>query len=406
MSYTLYANDGGTPVLLSSGSAPEYVERIEALEVSQLTQDTQIATNTTNAAQAASDAATAAESAATALTEVRNITVMTGATTLAAGTSGLTPVPAAGSSDRFLCSDGTWETVQSSSYSLFDYKWADHILNDVRWLRADTFSWHSGAVYSDCYTELYDEYNNNASVSESNGLFNYMRTPKGYCITTAANASLVDDMYESQGIAWYYILDTVNTQFKLPRTKYGFVGMRTAPGTQVTSTTYDDNAILLSSGSAPGVNPICVQNPATQMYLYAYVGYFSKESIAQTASLNSGLFTMKADTDLANLTTAGKEVAANASMPSSRIVYLTPGASGAQYTSPATGWWRVDAPWSTDTPNYCQISLEGKGLTISANANASSSGCAALPVKAQDVVTVSYNTTPSVFLFVYAEGAE
>ena len=403
MSYILYANDGGTPVQISSSSAPEYVERIEALEASQLTQDTQIAINTTNAAQAASDAATAAESAVTALTEVRNITIMTGATSLAAGTSGLTPVPAAGSSDRFLCSDGTWETVQSSSYSLFDYKWADHILNDVRWLRADTFSWHSGSVYSDCYTELYDEYNNNASVSESNGMFSYMRTPKGYCITTAANASLVNDMYESQGIAWYYILDTVNTQFKLPRTKYGFVGVRTAPGTQVTSTTYDDNSILLSSGSAPGANPICVQNPATQMYLYAYVGYFSKESIAQTASLNSGLFTMKADTDLANITSAGKSIVAGLGMPSERRVLLTLGASGSLYTAPANGWIRIASEYGAD--KYIILTNTTNGYVVTAPSNATAAARMIIPVRKGDVCKIEYNAV-DVCHYYYSEGEE
>lgn len=34
---------------------------------------------------------------------------MTGATTSAAGTSGMVPVPSAGASDRFLCSDSTWK---------------------------------------------------------------------------------------------------------------------------------------------------------------------------------------------------------------------------------------------------------------------------------------------------------
>ena len=31
--------------------------------------------------------------------------------------------------------------------TLLDFKWTDHILNDVSWLRADTFSWQPGNVY-------------------------------------------------------------------------------------------------------------------------------------------------------------------------------------------------------------------------------------------------------------------
>ena len=37
---------------------------------------------------------------------------------------------------------------------LFDWKWADHQLNDVQWLRADTFSWQSGSVYPAAYKHL------------------------------------------------------------------------------------------------------------------------------------------------------------------------------------------------------------------------------------------------------------
>ena len=40
---------------------------------------------------------------------------------------------------------------------LFDFKWSDHILNDVQWLRADTFSWQSGSVYEAAYNHLSDD---------------------------------------------------------------------------------------------------------------------------------------------------------------------------------------------------------------------------------------------------------
>lgn len=38
-------------------------------------------------------------------------TIMTGATETEDGTSGLVPVPAAGSADRFLAADGIWKKV-------------------------------------------------------------------------------------------------------------------------------------------------------------------------------------------------------------------------------------------------------------------------------------------------------
>lgn len=41
-----------------------------------------------------------------------------------------------------------------SSNDIFDHKWSDHILDDMSWLRADTFSWQSGEVYKSAYEHL------------------------------------------------------------------------------------------------------------------------------------------------------------------------------------------------------------------------------------------------------------
>jgi len=46
------------------------------------------------------------------------------------------------------------ELNQKSSWSLFDFKWTDYTLNDMSWLRSDTFSWHDGEVYSHAYNHL------------------------------------------------------------------------------------------------------------------------------------------------------------------------------------------------------------------------------------------------------------
>ena len=42
---------------------------------------------------------------------------------------------------------------------LLSFMWADHKLNDISWLRADTFSWQSGNVYKYAYQHLLDEAN-------------------------------------------------------------------------------------------------------------------------------------------------------------------------------------------------------------------------------------------------------
>jgi hypothetical protein len=129
------------------------------------------------------------------------------------------------------------------------------------------------------------------------------------------------NIYNSYGIAWYYILDTTNTRFKLPRTKYGFEGLRTNVGDKIDeslpnitgSTNFFLNENIYSSGtgalktspsqyaasetagtnrgwqsitfdasrsSSTYQNNAHVQERATQMYLYFYVGEGSIEETA------------------------------------------------------------------------------------------------------------------------------
>ena len=47
---------------------------------------------------------------------------------------------------------------------------------------------------------------------------NYVEAADGHKIVTAANSSDVEGIYEKEGASDWYILDTTNTRFKLPRT--------------------------------------------------------------------------------------------------------------------------------------------------------------------------------------------
>lgn len=71
---------------------------------------------------------------------------------------------------------------------------------------------------------------------------------------TANNIDGIDYLYTTNGVAWFYVLDTVNEKFILPRTKGGFVGYRDKVGSMV----------------GVGLNGDEVN--ATQMYLYFYSG--------------------------------------------------------------------------------------------------------------------------------------
>lgn len=329
-------------------------------------------------------------------------------------------------------------TAIGAGLPLLSVHWSDHLLNRMDMLRADTFSWQDGTVYTAAYQELLGEYNlvdkfypfsytgaasgeiqyfckglipavgdavytlgddgvyipaENTSTGEallvtsvemdtnyfghetaligitgySGGKFiqgdygstgkiedtaprfsagiletengvSFVRTPKGYKICAADQHDNVAALYESTGAAWYYILDVPNQRFKLPRTKFGFTGLRTGAGNYVApglpnitakmmGTTYGGlaDAYVNASGacrtegsggaSAKGGEEIflwkhdfdasrsssvygssqTVQPPATEMYLYFFVGNFTQSAVEQTAGLNAELFNGKVD---------------------------------------------------------------------------------------------------------------
>ena len=275
----------------------------------------------------------------------------------------------------------------TNGFNLFDCKWADHILNNISWLRADTFSWQSGDVFTAAYEHLDEElkniteywwtgwesgriYGTKGMPSVGDTLFGdtvgevgsdyivlyrngveYERANLTQVIHTTSQTETIGDitityalaedghkiclpdqesnlvaLYEATGVAWYYILDTTNRQFKLPRTKWGFTGIRSGVGGYVApglpnitgsfSTASDKNlgtgafswttnkystngggqggqwGINFSAKKSNSIygNSTTVQPPATQMYLYFYVGNFEQSAIEQTAGLNAEMF--------------------------------------------------------------------------------------------------------------------
>lgn len=296
---------------------------------------------------------------------------------------------------------------------LLSFMWADHVLNDASWLRADTFSWQSGAVYQAAYQHLVDDLDaakvtlyrwrgyslgayyyvytlsqtpnigdviyaktndeywptsgTVASVSDStitstisSDYLNYVDSvsdclvgntetiagttiayytaPDGHKICPASEESDVAAIYTATGVAWYYIIDASNQRFKLPRTKFGFTGIRSGVGNYVEaglpnvigstgtgfasrtsgSSISASGAIYEVSGSngsfgsssswrvsVLGIdasrsssiygNSDTVQPKATEMYLYFYVGNFTQTALENTAGLNAELFNDKVD---------------------------------------------------------------------------------------------------------------
>ena len=203
-----------------------------------------------------------------------------------------------------------------ASFPLFYHTFADHILNDASWLRGDTFSWQSGDMYVSAYNHLVADLEGITAEAETIGSteITFYRAEDGHKIVLADQESKVSDIYRATGVAWYYILDTENKRFKLPRTEHAFTGLRTGAGnfveaglpnitgsvadtyqmgnygtvpvskgalyasqstkggtSQQSGNSIDINIDASLSNSTYG-NSDTVQPPSTEQYLYFYVG--------------------------------------------------------------------------------------------------------------------------------------
>ncbi|MGN1393994.1 MAG: hypothetical protein ACI4V7_08210, partial [Succinivibrionaceae bacterium] len=210
----------------------------------------------------------------------------------------------------------TADSSKISGFNLFDFKWSDHIINNISWTRADNFSWHSAAVYVSAYNKLLKEKERASTVLETETIdditISFYRSENNYKICLPDQLANLTSLYEKTGVAWYYVIDTENKQFKLPRTKWGFTGLRNKAGDYVPESlpniTGNSNivgfrasdiesggvfknsqtwiySISIESGTSSAVVDFNAQNSsstykdgapvqerATEMYLYFYVG--------------------------------------------------------------------------------------------------------------------------------------
>ena len=325
---------------------------------------------------------------------------------------------------------------------LFDCKWADHILNDVQWLRADTFSWQDGSVYQAAYNHLVDDassvatsitvLNTSLGLNETydrysdgditgyfawilNGVVIYTESPTpsindsayvsfspvktfdivsvaglqsetvagitiqfyladdGHKICPDTEASNVASIYLATGVAWYYIIDTVNERFKLPRINPEVVKKKDLPSTlsvggngSVIAVTAEsaDRSIYVdrsSSGSlrvTPNVAanasvydiknliatvPSLTTHYAGGKYLYFYVGAFTQTALENTAGINAELFNDKANVDLDNVSATGKATSVGWVMPDYSAGISLSGwqATNTNFTVPCAGYIQV-----------------------------------------------------------------
>lgn len=322
-----------------------------------------------------------------------------------------------------------------ASLPILTHVFADHKLNDISWLNADTFSWQSGDVYIAAYEHLVNEtsdvriwivsastdrgpyyyrgyiegavapyewwggetvysktpypvngdklYSSSDGTTVSDGVletkwgFNnpeedtigditieYFLAEDGHKICASNQEANIQALYEATGVAWYYILDIANKQFKLPRTKFGFTGLRDSVGNYVPAglpnITANFNAYSYGSGGGSGAVTSAIGTPntlaggsqssynfnifaidasrssstygasntvqprATQMYLYFYVGNFERDALEQTAGITSEQLNNKLD--------------------KSAEIYLVPTGTVSAFAgkNPPTGWLKCD----------------------------------------------------------------
>lgn len=330
---------------------------------------------------------------------------------------------------------------------LFDHKWADHILDDAQWLRADTFSWQSGTVYQAAYAHLVLDIDGKTLQSEtiSGTTIQFYLADDGHKICPASQESNVTAIYNATGVAWYYIIDTTNTRFKLPRTQFAFTGIRSSVGKFVSAglpnitASWENRGASASASGAVNVttrswgnrdasdgqnsgaytldasrsssiygNSTTVQPKATEMYLYFYVGNFTQTALENTAGLNTELFNGKAGIDLDNLSSAGQAVVAHMAMPSNRYIDLTLGDSGSTYTAPADGYIFLNKS-ATGSNQTISIINDSNGMRAIDSAPSSSSWVATyLPVSKGQSIRITYTAggTTNAFRFIYANGAQ
>lgn len=126
---------------------------------------------------------------------------------------------------------GVATETKYNANTLLDYKPSDHKLNSMEWLRSNTFSWQSGKVYKAAYNHLSADYSGGTSKTETIGSYtiSFVEATDGHRITT--DEKTVANIYNESGTAWFYVLDTTNQRFKLPRSTHGEIVKKYHNGT-------------------------------------------------------------------------------------------------------------------------------------------------------------------------------
>ena len=168
---------------------------------------------------------------------------------------------------------------------------------------------------------------------------------------------------------------------------------------------------VISDSPTSGLNGVCRYTPASNQYIYD----------EQTTHSSVALFDFKADDtgtvtsltshncqpfvsgDALQFNASGRSLLSSLSMPSSKYIDLTLGASGTTYTAPANGWIYCSGR-AVATPAYISIDIPYTFCGINGVINTDLT-INQIAVKSGTVFALRYsNTTINYLRFVYAQG--
>lgn len=182
-------------------------------------------------------------------------------------------------------------------------------------------------------------------------------------------------------------------------------GIKSSEGGTAGRVEFDASRSSPIYGNSPTVQPQSIS-----VYVYIVIANAQKTSISvdidEVMTDVNNLESNKANKDFSNVTDTAKVMMAKASMPSSRYVNLTLGASGAQYTAPTDGYFCITG--APSSAQRCEVALTNVTAHIIGSAFSTGYGLRCfVPCAKNDVVSVEYSSIFDVrnFRFIYAQGA-
>lgn len=296
------------------------------------------------------------------------------------------------------------EIELNNPYSLFDSKYSDHELNNLSWLKSSG-QWNAKAVYTDAYDKILE--NVNKSVKGFLGQTMYMwGSASGGYMTTSLTPIVGSAIYEYTskkfvGYATGVDLTIPAISFRDDVAGISYTNItRYAPSDESSSAYITDYDFVLNTADETFRLPLknhTADDGKSVLTLYFYVG----ETVQNANLIDAGRIGEQLATKTDMLQASG------ASMPSSKYIDLTLGASGSTYTAPANGYVYVGKV--AGGVAYISLTNLSNELSFSSRSTVSTDTITSfIPVSKGSRFRCSYSAEGATkyFRFIYAEGSK